>query len=384
MVVDDSAVVRQLLKSLLEREGDLEVSTAADPIIARGKMERSTPDVLLLDIEMPRMDGLQFLREIMARRPLPVVICSSHVGQGTRRALEAMALGAVDIILKPETRVREFLEESRITISDVVRAAACTRVRARAALDGVSRLWTEVEPPRTPAPRPSRPPATSSEPLVAIGASTGGPGALARVIGELPPDSPPILIVQHMPRTFTGPFARQLGSLANVEVREAVDGDTLHPSLVLIAPGGQHMVLARAGRGHCVRILEGPLVSRHRPSVDVLFASVAEHAPPGSLGVILTGMGDDGVAGLLRMREAGLVTIAQESSSCAVFGMPREAIARSAVDHVLSLADITRAIRACARPEDPPWNPAFSAEERKARRQRLTSRAAGRWKTLDS
>jgi two-component system chemotaxis response regulator CheB len=385
MVVDDSAVVRQLLKTLLEREGDIEVTTAADPLIARGKMEREPPDVLLLDIEMPRKDGIQFLRELMAERPLPVVICSSHVGQGSRRALEAMALGAVDIILKPETRVREFLEESRITISDVVRAAACARVRARAAAESASRLWLESAPVAAIT-KPAGPAAGAREPVVAIGASTGGPGALARVLGELSADVPPILIVQHMPRSFTAPFAQQLDRISRVEVREAADGDQLRRNLALVAPGGQHLVLGHGARGPCVRILDGPLVSRHRPSVDVLMASVAEHAHPRSLGIILTGMGDDGVDGLLRMRQAGMTTIAQERSSCAVFGMPKEAIARAAAEHTLTLREIARAIAECspAASAGEPWSPAFSASERKAQRQLLVAKRAGRWKTLDS
>jgi two-component system, chemotaxis family, protein-glutamate methylesterase/glutaminase len=383
LVVDDSAVVRQVLTTLLERDGDIAVTTAADPLIARGKMDRSPPDVLLLDIEMPRMDGLQFLREIMAKRPMPVVICSSHVARGTRRALEAMALGAVEIILKPETRVREFLEESRITISDVVRAAACARMRARPSAESASRLWADDRPPRAIAVKPAGPTAGEREPMVAIGASTGGPGALAKVLGDLPHEAPPILIVQHMPRTFTGPFAEQLDRIARVEVRQAVDGDLLRRGLALVAPGGQHMMLERGRHGYHVRILDGPLVSRHRPSVDVLFTSVAEHAHPESLGVILTGMGDDGVAGLLRMRAAGMLTIAQEESSCAVFGMPREAIARSAVDHVLPLGEISKTIEARSPTSGSGWSTAFTPEERKIRRQLLTAKGAGRWRTLD-
>ena len=380
MVVDDSAVVRQLLKSLLEREGDIVVTTAADPLIARNKLRLKRPDVLLLDIEMPRMNGLRFLQEIMAENPLPVVMCSSHVAQGTRHALEAMALGAVDIILKPEMRVREFLEESRITISDVVRAAACARVRRREAASSTARL--PERPPLQSVPKPVGPAAGSHEPVVAIGASTGGPGILAQVIGELPADVPPILIVQHIPRTFSANFAQNLGRQARIEVREAVNGDQLRRNLALVAPGGQHMVIAHRDRGHCVRIVDGPLVSRHRPSVDVLFSSVAEQASPDSLGIILTGMGNDGVEGLLQMREAGMNTIAQDRRSCIVFGMPKEAIARGAAVHELDLAEISRAIEEC-RCSAGGWNPAFSATERTRRRRLLFAKGSGRWKTLD-
>jgi two-component system chemotaxis response regulator CheB len=355
MVVDDSAVVRQLLTTLLEREGDLVVTTAADPLIARTKMDRRQPDVLLLDIEMPRMNGLRFLREIMTERPMPVVICSSHVAQGTRQALEAMALGAIDVIVKPEVGVREFLEESRITISDVVRAAACTKVHARErSSDPVRPLLPR--PPRVVAPRPAGPAIGEQEPMIAIGASTGGPGALARILGALDGEVPPILIVQHLPKTFTASFANNLGRTARIEVREAVDGDPLQKGLALVAPGGQHMVIARHRRELCVRILDGPLVSRHRPSVDMLFTSVAEHAHRDSLGVILTGMGSDGVEGLLLMRDAGMPTIAQDRASCAVFGMPREAIAREAAAQELTLDEIATAIQARATAEATPAN----------------------------
>jgi two-component system chemotaxis response regulator CheB len=304
------------------------------------------------------------------------------VERGTRQALEAMALGAVDIILKPQTRVREFLEESRITITDVVRAAACTAMPARPGSASAPPLWAEAQArPRAPA-KPAGPAVGTREPVVAIGASTGGPGAVAQLLASLPDDAPPILLVQHMPRMFTAAFAQQLDRSAKVEVREAADGDSLRRNLVLVAPGGQHMVIARRGEGYCVRILDGPLVSRHRPSVDVLFSSVAEHAHPQSLGVILTGMGDDGVDGLLRMRARGMTTLAQDRESCAVFGMPKEAIARGAVTHELDLQAIAEAIGACTTP-DAAWNPAFSASERKARRRLLTSKSTTGWKTLD-
>jgi two-component system, chemotaxis family, protein-glutamate methylesterase/glutaminase len=380
MVVDDSAVVRQLLKTLLEREGDIAVTTAADPLIARGKMRQSRPDVLLLDIEMPRMNGLRFLQEIMAEDPLPVVMCSSHVAAGTRHALEAMALGAVDIILKPEMRVREFLEESRITISDVVRAAACAKLGKRGPAGGGASQ--PDRPSRQTAPKPAGPAASAQEPVVAIGASTGGPGTLAQVLGALSEDVPPILIVQHIPRTFSASFAQNLGRNTRIEVREAVDGDPLRRRAALVAPGGQHMVIARRGRGYCVRLLDGPLVSRHRPSVDVLFSSVAEVASPDSLGIILTGMGTDGVDGLMQMREAGMTTIAQDRRSCVVFGMPREAVTRGAALHELGLRAIAKAIEEC-RSSGLGWNPAFSATERARRRRLLFARGSARWKTLD-
>jgi two-component system chemotaxis response regulator CheB len=326
------------------------------------------------------MNGLTFLRQIMAESPIPVVICSSHVGRGTRQALEAMALGAVDIILKPQTGISEFFEESRITITDVIRAAACTTVRAHEPLARQSRLW---EAPRYVGSGPSKagPTADPREALVAIGASTGGPSALAQVFGDLPDDSPPMLIVQHMPRAFTRAFAQQLDRISSIEVREAVDGDQLRRSMALLAPGGEHMTLQRTRNGYSVRVFDGPLVSRHRPSVDVLFSSVAKNANECSIGVILTGMGDDGVQGMLEMRAAGMITIAQEKESCAVFGMPKEAIARSAATHVMSLEEIARAIASPAAPTAQ-WAPAFTAADRKARRELLRPKGKKSWKTI--
>ncbi|GHA80949.1 protein-glutamate methylesterase/protein-glutamine glutaminase [Cognatilysobacter bugurensis] len=333
-LVDDSAVVRQCLQALLSAEPDLQViGTASDPLFALQKMANDWPDVIVLDIEMPRMDGLTFLRKLMAERPTPVVICSSLAGPGTQTAMQALAAGAVEIIAKPEMGVKGFLESSAERLCEAVRAAARARPRRLAAAPNV------IAEPSEPVAL-----ARTTERIVAIGASTGGTQAIERVLTALPRVAPGILIVQHMPERFTASLAERLNGVCRIEVREARSGDRLLPGLALIAPGGRHMQLHRSGAQYTVQVLDGPPVNRHRPSVDVLFRSVARHAGRNATGVILTGMGDDGARGLREMLDAGAHTIAQDEASCVVFGMPREAIRLGAARSVAPLDDIARRV----------------------------------------
>ncbi len=330
LVVDDSAVVRQAFSMLLGQQ--FTVDTAADPLIAERKMQKRRPDVVVLDLQMPRMDGFTFLRQIMRSDPLPVVICSAAAARGSDAAMRALEEGAVDVIGKPPMGVREFLEESSVMIGDTLRAAAQSRMRSR----HTSR--------RVPLPPPAPVVLSPQSRIIAIGASTGGTEALREIIESLPPNAPPMLVVQHMPEGFTAAFAKRLDSLSAVEVKEARSGDVVVPGRVLIAPGSHHMLLRRLRDGYVVQLDNGPLVSRHRPSVDVLFRSVAQAAGQYAAGVILTGMGDDGAEGLAEMHTAGARTIAQDESTSVVFGMPKEAIALGAVDEVLPLGQIARAI----------------------------------------
>ncbi len=336
LVVDDSVLVRQTILTVLTHEG-FEVVTAADPLIAMERMKAAAPDVILLDLEMPRMDGLSFLRKIMAEDPRPVVICSAVAPRGSENALRALDEGAVDIVVKPQLGVQQFLHESAVMLADAVRAASVARVGPRALRDVSGR-------PKAPAPPRSISAETSST-IIAVGASTGGTNALRVLLQGIHADSPAIVIVQHMPRMFTGMFAQSLDRLAEVQVKEAGQGDRLVRGLALLAPGDQHMRVVRAKRGgHEVELFTGPLVSRHRPSVDVLFESVARNVGADAIGVLLTGMGSDGADGLLEMRRAGAFTVAQDESTSVVFGMPREAIARGAADCILPLQEIAPSI----------------------------------------
>jgi two-component system chemotaxis response regulator CheB len=340
LVVDDSAVVRQTLSSVLGQAPGIEVAVAADPLIAMDKMRAKRPDVILLDLEMPRMDGVTFLRRLMREDPLPVVVCSGLAERGTEAALRAVEEGAVEVIAKPRLGVRDFLEESAVLLVDAVRAAALARAgRGR---------WRpgRAEPTRGAAPAArSRPAARATTAhVVAIGASTGGTEALRAILERLPPDVPGVVVVQHMPEVFTRTFAERLDRLCDLDVAEARDGDELRVGRVLIAPGNRHASVVRDGARYVVEVRDGPLVSRHRPSVDVLFRSVARAAGRDAVGVILTGMGDDGAEGMVELKRAGAATIAQDERSCAVFGMPREAIDRHAVDEVVSLLQIPAAI----------------------------------------
>ncbi|MFB3818742.1 MAG: chemotaxis response regulator protein-glutamate methylesterase, partial [Candidatus Methylomirabilales bacterium] len=328
LVVDDSALMRQALTVLLRRDRQIEVvGTAPDPYIAQEKIEALQPDVLTLDVEMPRMDGLAFLEELMRARPMPVVMVSSLTRAGCETALRALELGAVDVVAKPQVDLREHLEEIGQEVAGKVRAAAAARVSRRTAPPPPSGERVRAAPP------PARLRTTGR--VLAVGASTGGTEALREFLAMLPADAPGAVIVQHMPEKFTRSFAARCDELCTIRVREAEDGDRVLVGHALIAPGNYHMALCRKGAQYCVRIRSGPPVNRHRPSVDVLFESVAACAGRNAVGVIMTGMGADGARGLLAMREAGARTIAQDEATCVVFGMPREAIALGAAEAVL-------------------------------------------------
>lgn len=349
LIVDDSATVRQTLAAVLESDPQIEViGVASDPFVAARWIRDEVPDVITLDVEMPRMDGITFLRKLMSQHPVPVVMCSSLVETGTETLMQALEAGAVDIVLKPKIGVAEHLMESRIRICDAVKAAASARVAgARRSPVAIARPMHEPERKLTAdAMLPPPPKATgkamarTTETIICIGASTGGTEALRAVLETLPPDSPGIVIVQHMPERFTASFAQRLDSICAVSVKEAEDGDTVLRGRVLIAPGNKHTLLERSGARYFVSVKDGPLVTRHRPSVDVLFRSAARSAGSNAVGVIMTGMGDDGARGLDEMKQAGAFTVAQDEATSIVFGMPKEAIARGCVDRVVPLQQI--------------------------------------------
>jgi two-component system chemotaxis response regulator CheB len=341
LVVDDSAMVRQVMQAILSTNRRVKVAAAADPLIAWAKMQKEPPDVVITDLEMPRMDGLTFIRKIMSEMPTPVVVCSGLAARGTELALRALEEGAVEVITKPKVGVRDFLHESAVTLLDAVWSASQAQVKPR------PKLGLEVSPGLTAAallPRKSGFSCTGlPSGVIAMGASTGGTEAVRAVLMALPTDCPPIVIVQHMPEIFTRAFAERLNRECEIDVQEARDGDRLQAGLALIAPGNRHMLVNRSSEDFVVQIMDGPLVSRHRPSVDVLFRSVATSVGAKAVGVIMTGMGDDGAHGLYEMKESGAATVAQDEASCIVFGMPKEAIARGAVDIVLPLEQIANA-----------------------------------------
>jgi two-component system chemotaxis response regulator CheB len=344
LVVDDSAVVRQGVLMLLERVPGMVVEVASDPLIARQKMKSHRPDVVLLDLEMPRMDGLTFLRELMREEePLPVVVCSGLAGPGSEMAVRALQEGAVEIIPKPMLGVGDFLRESRARFVESIRNAA--RARPRLVRRGPV---TREEPEQLERPAPPLLTVTTDK-VVAVGASTGGTEALRQLLETMPPDCPGIVIVQHMPEQFTSAFAKRLHAVCRIEVKEAEFGDRVQQGRALIAPGNRHLRVRRSGGYYKVEVLDGARVSGHKPSVDVLFQSVARAAGANAVGVLLTGMGEDGANGLLAMRLAGAATIAQDEASSVVFGMPRAAIERGAVDEVLPLSAIGEAVRRRAR-----------------------------------
>jgi two-component system chemotaxis response regulator CheB len=342
LIVDDSAIVRQTLQQVLASDPEIEViGTAGDPFVAAERLEQELPDVITLDIEMPRMDGLTFLQKIMSQHPIPVVICSSLVGEGTQSTLQALDYGAVDIIAKPKMGTKQFLEESKVILCEAVKAASKVKARVPA-----PRL---VEPKLNAdsiLAKPTGAMAETTEKVIVIGASTGGTEALRVVLEALPADCPGIVIVQHMPELFTRAFAGRLDSLCAISVKEAESNDTVLRGRALLAPGNHHMLLKRSGARYYVEIKEGPLVCRHRPSVDVLFRSAARYAGKNSVGVILTGMGDDGANGMLEMKQAGAYTIAQDEATSIVFGMPNEAIKRGGVDKILPLGSVAKVILA--------------------------------------
>jgi len=339
LIVDDSAVVRQTLEEILSSDPAIEVmATASDPFIAADKIKKETPDVITLDVEMPRMDGLTFLHKIMIQHPIPVVMCSSLTEKGCETTLKSLEYGALDIITKPKMGAKKFFEESRIKICDSVKAAAQARVKAISSTQ--KKATGKLTADAVIAPPTGRAMISTTEKMIAVGASTGGTEALRVFLEAIPLDSPGIVIVQHMPEHFTTAFAKRLNGICRIEVKEAEDGDSVLKGRALIAPGNKHLLLKRSGTKYYVEIKDGPLVCRHRPSVDVLFRSVARYAGSNAVGVIMTGMGDDGARGMLEMKEAGASTIAQDEKTCVVFGMPQEAIKRGAIDHVLPLEAI--------------------------------------------
>jgi two-component system chemotaxis response regulator CheB len=358
LVVDDSAVVRRVVTEQLATDPEITViAAAADPIFAMERMKIQWPDVIVLDVEMPRMDGLTFLRKIMAERPTPVVICSTLTEKGAVTTLEALAAGAVSIVTKPKMGLKRFLEDATADLICAVKDAShvnMASLKATLGGSGPSRIRAgagAVRPPvrKNTADVITGPPALqamkqTTERIVALGTSTGGTQALERVLTTLPLGCPGIAVVQHMPEKFTAAFAARLNGICEVEVREAVHGERLLPGHVIIAPGGRHLMLRRGGAYYYADVIDGPLVNRHKPSVDVLFRSVAKCAGRNALGIIMTGMGDDGARGLLEMRQAGAGTLAQDEASCVVFGMPKEALKLGAAERQISLDHIAQAL----------------------------------------
>jgi len=340
LVVDDSAVVRQVVTNLLSADPGIEViAAAADPILAIAKMNVRWPDVIVLDIEMPRMDGITFLKKIMAEHPTPVVICSTLAEAGTQTSMAALAAGAVAIITKPKIGLKQFLEDDSEDIISAVKAAAKSNMKAVMRVQAKNTADVIM-----PAADKHGAMIQTTERVVAIGTSTGGTQALEVVLTMLPRVTPGIVIVQHMPEKFTAAFAERLNGLCQIEVKEAQNNDRVINSRALIAPGGKHMLLRRTGAQYYVEVMDGPLVNRHRPSVDVLFRSVAKCAGANALGVIMTGMGDDGAAGLAEMRNAGARTVGQDEATCVVYGMPKEAVRRGGVEKTVPLGAIAREI----------------------------------------
>lgn len=349
LIVDDSALVRKVLADILDADPDIEViGTAADPFLAATKIKKQIPDVISLDIEMPRMDGLTFLRKIMSQHPIPVVICSSLTEKGAEVTFDAIRAGAVDIIAKPRSGAADYLREAQVRICDAIKAAASARIKKQDAVKAIAER--AIEPKLTAdvvlSKGRNKPIYHTTDKVVVVGASTGGTEALRSFLSQLPSHAPGIVIVQHMPEHFTAAFAKRLNEICKVDVKEAVTGDRILQGRALIAPGNYHLLLKRTGAQYFVEVKEGPLVRRHRPSVDVLFRSAARHAGPNATGIIMTGMGDDGAQGLLEIKEAGGMTFAQDEASCVVFGMPNEAIRLGAVDkkNIVSLEKIPHAL----------------------------------------
>lgn len=339
LVVDDSALVRETLTKILESDPEIEViGTASDPFVAAEKLRTDIPDVITLDIEMPRMDGLTFLRKIMSQHPIPVVIISSLTLKGSQTAIKALEYGAVDIYTKSSMNTKKDLEEATITLCDKVKASAKARLNRK------SFSKKQVTEDSQVVVTTSLSHLDTTDKVIAMGASTGGTEALRAVLENFPGDCPGIVIVQHMPEMFTKQFAERLDSLCTITVKEAKDGDSVLKGQALVCPGNKHMLLKRSGARYYVQLKDGPLVNRHRPAVDVLFRSTAKYAGKNAIGVILTGMGNDGAKGMLEMKEAGAINIAQDEATCVVFGMPREAIKAGGVDYTLPLEKVHKAI----------------------------------------
>jgi two-component system chemotaxis response regulator CheB len=342
LCVDDSALIRSLMTEIINSQPDMTVcATAPDPLVARELIKQHNPDVLTLDVEMPRMDGLDFLEKLMRLRPMPVVMVSSLTERGSEITLRALELGAVDFVTKPKVGIRDGMLDYAEKLADKIRAGSRARVSARQAAAPTAASHAAA----THAPLINNP-LVSTEKLIIIGASTGGTEAIREVLVPLPPDAPAVLIAQHMPPGFTKSFAQRLNGLARISVKEAEHGERVLPGHAYIAPGHAHLMLARSGANYIAHLSDDPPVNRHRPSVDVLFRSAAQHAGKNAVGVILTGMGRDGAAGLLDMRNSGAYTLAQDEASCIVFGMPREAIALGAADEVAPLSEMSRRVMA--------------------------------------
>lgn len=334
-IVDDSAVVRQVLTGVLNNiSGITVIGSAPDPIFALKKLEKDWPDVIVLDIEMPRMDGVTFLKKLMKEHPIPVVICSTLTTKGAEVTMHAMSAGAVDIITKPTINLKGFLQESETLMAHAIKGAAQAKVRH---IETSKLKPIIVDKPITAM-------AETTDRVIAIGTSTGGTQALEAVLTRLPKTSPGIVVVQHMPEAFTAAFAERLNSVCQVTVKEAENNDRVMPGLVFIAPGGKHLLLRRSGAQYRVEVKDGPLVTRHRPSVNVLFRSVATAAGNNAIGIIMTGMGDDGAKGLKELHETGALTIGQDEESCVVYGMPKEALKAGGVDAEISLDQIPELI----------------------------------------
>jgi len=349
LIVDDSAFVRQALKEILETDPQIEVmGVASDPYLAVERIRHEVPDVITLDVEMPRMDGLTFLDKLMSQHPIPVVICSTLTEAGSDVAMAALQKGAVDIITKPKLGAKEFFEESRIRICDVVKSAAHAQVKNRRQPAATATVAPKLTADAILAKPRSHAMIETTEKVVVVGASTGGTEALCVFLQALPLDAPGIVVVQHMPEVFTARFAERLNSICRITVKEAAGQESVLRGQALIAPGNHHLLLQRSGARYYVEIKDGPLVSRHRPSVDVLFRSTARYAGANAVGVIMTGMGDDGAKGMLEMKEAGAYNIAQDEASCVVYGMPAEAVKLGAVDRSMPLNQIAaEVVRLC-------------------------------------
>lgn len=346
LIVDDSALVRQTLTKILSTDSAIDiVGVASDPYVAVERIKESIPDVITLDIEMPRMDGLTFLKKLMSQRPIPVVVISTLTEKGTDSALLALEYGAVEVLAKPKVNTKALLEQSTIELCDKVKAASKAQLKKRVMFlnerHGVTpKLTADAVIGKVTA----KSMIETTENVIAVGASTGGTEALRVFLQGFPSDCPGIVIVQHMPEMFTSQFAKRLNEICDITVKEAKQGDKVLRGQALVAPGGKHMLLKRSGAVYHVEIVEGPLVNRHKPSVDVLFRSVARYAGKNVVAVILTGMGDDGAKGMLEIKEAGAYTVAQDESTCVVYGMPKEAVKLGGVDKVLPLQDISKHI----------------------------------------